>query len=158
MSLDPVQHRRLEALYYRYAELLDDGPLEAWPQLFTEQCDYRVLPRDNFDQGLPLAIIRCESRDMLADRVRSVQETIMHEPRYLRHQITNIRGAAQPQGGIDVAANYLVVEVLPDALPQMLSVGRYLSRVVEEGEELRFSDMQVVYDSVLVPNSIVYPL
>lgn len=158
MSLDATRQRRLEALYDRYAELLDDGPLDAWPDLFVEDCDYRVLPRDNYDQGLPIAIIRCESRGMLSDRVRSVQETIMHEPRYLRHQITNIRGTEQPDGGIDVVANYLVVEVLSDRLPQILSVGRYLSRVVEEDGTLRFARMQVVYDSVLVPNSIVYPL
>ncbi len=158
MSLDSARQRQLEALYDRYAELLDDGPLEDWPALFEEECDYRVIPRDNHDQGLPMAIIRCESRGMLMDRVRSVQETIMHEPRYLRHQITNIRGTGRADGGIDAVAHYLVVEVLPDRLPQILSVGRYLSRVVEDGGDLRFAGMRVVYDSVLVPNSIVYPL
>lgn len=158
MSLDATRQRMLEALFNRYAELLDDGPLETWPDLFMEDGDYRVIPRDNYDQGLPMAIIRCESRGMLADRVRAVQETIMHEPRYLRHQITNVRGTEQSDGGIDVVAHYLVVEVLADRLPQILSVGRYLSRVVEDDGKLRFAAMQVVYDSVLVPNSIVYPL
>ncbi len=158
MSLSMEQQRALEALHNQYGERLDDGPLETWPELFTEACDYRVIPRDNFDQGLPVAIIRCESRGMLMDRVRSVQETIMHEPRYLRHQITNVRGTARPDGGIDALASYLVVEVLPDQLPQILSVGRYLSEVVEDGGSLRFARMRVVYDSVLVPNSIVYPL
>lgn len=158
MSLDAEQQRRLEALYDLYGELLDDGPLEDWPELFTEDCTYLVVPRDNFDQDLPLAIIRCESRGMLADRVRSVQETIMFEPRYLRHQITNVRGKARDDGSIDVIANYLVIEVLPDELPKILSVGRYLDVVVEEEGELRFAEKWVVYDSVLVPNTIVYPL
>ena len=170
MSLDPDRQRRLTDLFDRYGALLDDGPLEAWPELFTEACDYRVIPRDNFDAGLPLAIMRCESRGMLMDRVHSVQETIMHEPRYLRHQITNVRGSAQDDGSINVAANYLVVEVLPDALPQILSVGRYLGRVVNEPPAsdtgsgtganggLVIQALTVVYDSVLVPNTIVYPL
>ncbi|MGD8418229.1 MAG: aromatic-ring-hydroxylating dioxygenase subunit beta [Pseudomonadales bacterium] len=158
MSLDYDRRRRLEALYDRYAELLDDGPLEAWPALFTESCTYLVQPRDNFDAGLPLAIMRCESRGMLMDRVRSVQETIMHEPRYLRHQITNIREQQRDTGELDVVASYLVVEVLPDELPRILSVGRYLDRVVEEGDDFLFAEKRVVYDSVLVPNTIVYPL
>jgi len=158
VSLDTERQRALEALYDQYAERLDDGPLDTWPDLFMEDCDYRVIPRDNFDEGLPVAIIRCESRGMLMDRVRSVQETIMYEPRYLRHQITNIRGTARPDGGIDTVANYLVVEVLPDRLPQILSVGRYLGEVAEAEGTLLFARMQVVYDSVLVPNSIVYPL
>jgi len=158
VSLDAAQQRRLEDLYDVYGQLLDDGPLEDWPALFTEDCSYLVVPRDNFEQDLPLAIIRCESRGMLVDRVRSVQETIMFEPRYLRHQITNIRGTVREDGGYDVVANYLVIEVLPDELPKILSVGRYLDVVVEEAGELCFAEKWVVYDSVLVPNTIVYPL
>lgn len=158
MRPDPLQQRRLEDLYDHYGALLDDGPLEDWPALFTEDCTYLVVPRDNFEQDLPLAIIRCESRGMLMDRVRSVQETIMFEPRYLRHQITNIRGTVREDGSFDVIANYLVIEVLPDELPKILSVGRYLDLVVEDAGELRFAEKWVVYDSVLVPNTIVYPL
>jgi len=158
VSLDPAQQRRLEELYALYGELLDDGPLEDWPALFTEDCSYLVVPRDNFEQDLPLAIIRCESRGMLEDRVRSVQETIMFEPRYLRHQITNIRGTVREDGGFDVLANYLVIEVLPDELPKILSVGRYLDIVVGAEDALRFAEQWVVYDSVLVPNPLVYPL
>jgi len=156
---DPAQQRELEELYDRYGQLLDDGPLADWPALFTEQCMYQILPRDNFDQGLPLAIMRCESRGMLRDRVRSVQETIMHEPRYLRHQITNVSARQLDAAGWEVIANYLVVEVLPDELPKILSVGRYLDRVVRDTDgALRFREKRVVYDSVLVPNTIVYPL
>ena len=159
MNPEPHLQLELEALYNRYAQLLDDGPLERWPDLFTEHCGYRVIPRDNYDAGLPLAIIRCDSRDMLRDRVRAVQETIMHEPRYLRHQITNISAAAGEPGELNVTANYLVTEVLQDELPKILSVGRYLDVLVrEEDGGLRYREKRVVYDSVLVPNTIVYPL
>ena len=37
-----VDRWRLEDLYADYARLLDDGPLEAWPGLFVEQCLYAV--------------------------------------------------------------------------------------------------------------------
>lgn len=159
MNLDPLQHRELEELYNRYGQLLDDGPLEEWPDLFTETCNYQIIPRDNFDEGLPLAIMRCESRGMLQDRVRSVQETIMYEPRYLRHQITNISASMQPSGALNVVANYLVIEVLLNELPKLLSVGRYLDTVVRDTDEmLRFMEKRVIYDSVMVPNTIVYPL
>lgn len=159
MSLDFAIQRELEDLYNRYARCLDDGPLDQWPELFTETCTYLVIPRDNFDQGLPLAIMRCESRGMLKDRVRSVQETIMHEPRYLRHQITNISATIRESGELDAQANYLVIEVLFDELPKILSVGRYLDVIVRDADGgLKFLEKRVVYDSVLVPNTIVYPL
>jgi len=150
---------QLEDLYTDYARLLDDGPLEEWPRLFLESCLYLAIPRDNFDAGLPLATLRCESRGMLADRVKAVQETIMYEPRYLRHQITQIRPHPRDDGRLDVTANYSVMEVLHDELPRILSVGRYLDIVAEDADgTLRFAEKRVVYDSVLVPNTIIYPL
>jgi len=150
---------QLEDLYADYARLLDDGPLEDWPALFLADCLYLAIPRDNFDAGLPLATLRCESRGMLADRVKAVQETIMYEPRYLRHQITQIRPRPRDDGRLDVTANYTVVEVLLDELPRLLSVGRYLDIVAEDGDGvLKFEEKRVVYDSVLVPNTIIYPL
>ena len=159
MSLDATQHRQLEALYIRYARLLDDGPLEEWPSLFTEECLYLVIPRDNFDQGLPMAIMRCESRGMLEDRVRAVQETIMYEPRYLRHQITNVEGVLTEEGHISATANYSVIEVLEGELPKILSVGRSLDRVAVTADgRLQFAEKRIVYDSVMVPNTIVYPI
>jgi salicylate 5-hydroxylase small subunit len=69
-----------------------------------------------------------------------------------------VSGAAEA-GRIAASANYLVVEVLADELPRILSVGRYLDvieRLPDEG--LLFAEKTVVYDSVLVPNTIVYPL
>lgn len=163
MSLGIEVRFEIEDLYARYATALDDGPLENWPELFTEKCLYLVIPRDNYDQGLPLAIMRCESRGMLMDRVHAVKETIMFEPRYLRHHITNIQGKACSSDDdietLAVTAHYSVIEVLHDELPKILSVGRYLDRVCRGADgSLRFEEKRVVYDSVLVPNTIVYPL
>jgi salicylate 5-hydroxylase small subunit len=154
-----VDRWRLEDLYADYARTLDDGPLQEWPGLFLEDCLYLAIPRDNFDAGLPLATLRCESRGMLMDRVRAVQETIMYEPRYLRHLISQIRPQARADGRWDVTAHYSVVEVLHDELPRILSAGRYLDIVAEDHDgALRFAEKRVVYDSVLVPNTLVYPL
>jgi len=159
MSLSPDLQREVEELYNAYASALDDGPLDAWPTLFTDPCMYLIVPRGNFDAGLPLAIMRCESHGMLEDRVRSVNETIVFEPRYLRHHITNISGHAYDDGKMDVIAHYSVIEVLPDELPRILSVGRYIDVIEREPDHaLKFAEKRVVYDSELVPNSIVYPL
>lgn len=156
MSFD--DWRALQKLYNDYATSLDDGPLENWPLLFTQECLYLVQPRDNYDEGLPVAGIRCESRAMLQDRVTAVNETIMYEPRYLRHLVTNIEAQDCTLDEFPVAANYSVIEVLPDELPKVLSVGRYIDKVVREDGVLRFRQKLVIYDSVLVPNSLIYPL
>jgi salicylate 5-hydroxylase small subunit len=159
MAIDVALQLEVEDLYSRYGALLDDGPLREWPDLFAEQCLYLLIPRDNYDRGLPLAIIRCESRAMLTDRIRAAQETIMHEPRYLRHQITNVRVTNVAGARFDATAHFSVMEVLPDELPRILAVGRYIDVVQRRSDgALEFSEKRCVYDSVLVPNTIVYPL
>ena len=148
----------IEGLYTAYAAMLDDDDLDAWPDLFTEDCLYQVIPRDNFDRDLPLALIRCESRAMLRDRVTAVRETTMFEPRYVRHLISNIRVSPETDGVIEAQANYAVFETMTDAYTRVFNVGRYLDKLVREDGRLLFSEKRCVYDSVLVPNSIIYPI
>ena len=148
----------IEDLYTAYAATLDDDDLDDWPDLFTEDCLYQVIPRDNFDRDLPLALIRCESRAMLRDRVTAVRETTMFEPRYVRHLISNIRVSPEADGVIEAQANYAVFETMTDAYTRVFNVGRYLDKLVREDGRLLFSEKRCVYDSVLVPNSIIYPI
>jgi anthranilate 1,2-dioxygenase small subunit len=157
---DPARiHFELTQLYARYAAALDDGPLSAWPQLFAEQCLYQIMPRDNYELGLPIAIMRCESRAMLEDRVTAVDETMMFEPRYLRHHITDILLGEYAAPELAARAHFSVVEVLPDELPRIAIAGVYRDRL-RRGRDgsWQFVEKLCVYDSVLVPNSIVYPV
>jgi anthranilate 1,2-dioxygenase small subunit len=155
----PSLQYALEELNARYAEALDDGPLEAWPELFTEECLYLIIPRENEQLGLPLAIMRCESRDMLRDRVTAVRETMMYEPRYTRHHVTNLRIRERREDEVIATANFSVLEVLPDELPRILICGRYVDRLRRDADgEWRFAARRCVYDSTLVPNSIIYPV
>lgn len=50
-----------------------------------------MIPRENYDRGLPLVVMRCESKGMLQDRVYAIRETLMYEPRYVRHVISGVR-------------------------------------------------------------------
>ena len=159
MNADLQLQRELEELNAVYAEALDDGPLERWPELFTEHCLYQIIPRENEQLGLPLAIMRCESRDMLKDRVTAIRETMMYEPRYLRHHVTNLRVRDRDGARVDAVANFSVIEVLPDELPRILICGRYLDWIVRDVDGAwRFGQRRCVYDSTLVPNSIIYPV
>ena len=151
----------LEALHAEYAHVLDDGELERWPTLFTEDCFYQIISRENYDQNLPLAAIRCESRGMLEDRVTAVRETYLFEPRYLRHvigppRIEDSQGA--PGDVIHATTSYAVFETLPDATTQVFNVGRYLDEIVPVDGALRFARKACVFDSDLILNSLVYPI
>ena len=157
--VSPLELRyEIEELLAEYAAVLDAVDLERWPEFFTDQCFYEVIPRENYDRGLPLALMRCESKGMLRDRVTAIRDTMMYEPRYLRHVISGIRVTGQTPEGIAVEANYAVFETPVDALTHVFNVGRYLDRIVREAGRLKFAEKHCVFDSLLVPNSLIYPI
>ena len=154
---DAALRFEIEDLYAEYADVLDMEDLERWPELFVEDAFYDVIPRENYERDMPLAIMRCESRAMMQDRVRAICETLTFEPRYVRHLISSFRIAENGDGKIDVTANYAVIETLPDELTKVLNAGRYVDMLVHKDGKLRFKQKRCVYDSSIVPNSLVYP-
>ena len=158
MSISLELRLEVQDLMTEYCHTLDDGDLARWPLLFTEACFYQVIPRENHDQGLPLATIRCESRGMLEDRVMAIRETYMFEPRYLRHLTSGLRITAHENGIISATSNYAVFETLQSEYTRVFNVGRYLDEIVRDDDRLRFRQRSCVFDSELVPNSIVYPI
>jgi len=141
-----------------YCHVLDDGELDDWPLLFTEDCFYEVIPRENHDQGLPLATIRCESRGMLQDRIMAIRDTYMFEPRYMRHINSGLRITGEKDGVVSAQSSYAVFETLTSEYTRVFNVGRYLDEIVRDDGRLRFRRRSCVFDSELVPNSIVYPI
>jgi anthranilate 1,2-dioxygenase small subunit len=159
MSTDPRELRyEVEELYYEYVECLDDEEFERWPELFVEDCLYKIIPRENFERDLPIALMRCESKGMLKDRVTTVRETSVYAPRALRHLLSNIRIKGSDNGRLRVQANYAVLETLSDAETRVFNTGKYIDLVVREGGRLKFKEKLCVFDSLLVPGSLIYPI
>ena len=148
----------LEALYAEYAGCLDELRLEEWPDFFTEKCVYKIVPRENFERGLPLATWLCESKGYLQDRVVGIRKTLVHAPRTIRRLITGIRSLGWQGGTLEVRANYAAFETLPDELTRVFNVGQYRDKLVVEAGALKFAEKICVFDSELVPNSLIYPL
>jgi 3-phenylpropionate/cinnamic acid dioxygenase small subunit len=148
----------IDALYADYAEALDDNALERWPDLFVEDCLYKVVPRENWDRGLPIALMLCESKGMLRDRVTAVRNTAVFAPRTFRHLIGQFRIKEETPERLRVTANYVVFQTLVDDLTRIQNAGKYVDLVVNTPEGLRFKEKICVFDSVLVPNSLIYPI
>jgi salicylate 5-hydroxylase small subunit len=148
----------IQSLYADYAAALDARELARWPEFFTEDGIYRLQSRENFDRGLPLAIMAFESRGMLKDRVFGAVETIYHDPYSQRHVVGAPRLLAHDGEGWRCETNYVVIRTKRDAMPEILSVGRTLDRIVATAEGLRFAERRVIFDNDLIPNSIIDPL
>ncbi len=156
--LDFPTYQQLLALYADYAAALDNGDWDQWPEFFTEDCVYRVQPRENHERGLPLATLAFESKGMLKDRVYGATETIFHDPYYQRHVVGVPRILADDGERIRAEANYAVFRTKPDALTTVFNVGRYLDTIVRTGDGLKFAARLCVFDSELIPNSLIYPI
>ena len=148
----------LEALYAEYVACLDDERFEAWPEFFTDDAVYRIIPRENFERGLPLATLHCESKGYLKDRVVAIRQTAVYAPRYIRRLVTNLRVLGWKGGRLEVRANYAAFETLRDELTRAFSVGRCHDKLVVVDGSLRFKEKLVIFDSELIPNSLIYPL
>jgi salicylate 5-hydroxylase small subunit len=145
-------------LYDDYAAHLDAGDYDAWLGLFTEEATYTATARENIERGLPLATIRCDSRAMLADRLDALVSTQFFVRRITRHMITAIRPLDHEDGALTTTANFVVVETIVDEPSRVHSAGSYEDRVVHTDAGLRFAVKLAVYDSPLVPTSLIVPL
>jgi len=157
-SISPDERLAIEDLYAEYAAVLDDQRFEEWPDLFTDDCTYKIVPRENYDRGLPLATLAFESKGMLRDRVYGVTQTLFHEPYYQRHLVSGFLMRRLTGDAYAVRANYLVVRTKAGALSELYSAGRYADVVVRDAGRLLFKEKLCIFDSELIPNSMIYPL
>jgi salicylate 5-hydroxylase small subunit len=148
----------LGQLYANYASAVSSGEWELWPDFFTDDCTYRLQPRENFDRGFPLATLSFESKGMLKDRVYGIRETLFHDPYYQRHVVGAPVVRKAEADRFECEANYAVFRTKLSELSSVFNVGRYIDVVVRTEAGLKFSSRLVVYDSEMIPNSIIYPL
>jgi salicylate 5-hydroxylase small subunit len=144
--------------YALYASIVDSADWDRWPEQFTEDCVYRVQPRENHERNLPLATLAFTSRGMLLDRVFSIKESLFHDPYYQRHIIGNpVVLRAGPEQW-ECEANYAVFRTKLSDTTTVFNVGRSFDTIVRTESGLRFSRRECIYDSEMIPNSIIYPI
>jgi salicylate 5-hydroxylase small subunit len=148
----------IEDLYARYSACVDSGSLADWPDFFIDDCVYRVIPRENFERGLPLATLSFESKGMLRDRVYGVTQTLFHQPYYQRHIVSGLRILGEEGGTVRCEANYLVIRTKLSEPSEVFNAGRYLDKIVRTEGGLKFAERLCVFDSELIANSIIYPI
>lgn len=148
---------RIEALNTRYIRAIDDDKLEAWPALFTDPCLYKIVTRENFDRGLPLAVMECASRGMLIDRVTGYRRVNIFEPQRYTHLLSGL--AIEPVDAEHFACrqNYLVLRTTVTGETAIFSAGTYLDRVVLR-EDAQLEERIVVQESRRVDTLLVIPL
>ncbi len=148
----------LHMLQDRYINTLDNDRLEAWPTLFTEDCLYEIVPKENADMGLPIGIIFCNNRRMLRDRVVSLRNANIFEEHSYRHMTSGLCVMAQKDGVIETESNYVVIQTRTNGESGVYQAGKYYDKVVRTEEGLQYQSKRVIYDTSRVQTLLATPI
>jgi len=156
-DVTPELYLRVTQLLETYGRLIDEDRLEAWAELFTPDCRYEIISRENRDQGLPLSLMLCDSRDMLDDRIYSLRNANI----FNIHSDCHVLGPARVEpdaAGLGVSAAYSLFQTNQGGETRLFSVGRYHFRLIERDGTLMIQSAQVVVDTGAILTLLATPI
>ena len=140
-----------------YALAIDDGELERWPEFFANDCLYKIIAKENFESGLPLGLLLCDSKGMLQDRMEAFSKLNVFGPRSWRHMLGAVQ-AFKFDDEISARTSFVIFETLAGEDTHILCAGEYRDIIIREEDTLKFRERLCVYDTTMIPNSIVRPI
>ncbi|KJK18151.1 dioxygenase [Burkholderiaceae bacterium 16] len=162
-KLEPARAQALrmeiDAFHAEYCAVLDAGLVESWPDFFTEDCIYRITARENVELGMPVGLVYAEGRGMMHDRAVAIARTQMFAPRHMLHLVTNTRVTEETAyGEIHAQASFLLLQTLVEGPTTIHMAGTYHDRFSRTQGKLLLAERQVVYDTTIIANDLVYPV
>jgi anthranilate 1,2-dioxygenase small subunit len=148
----------VQELLADYGGLIDLGRYDDWLALFAAECRYAVVPRENHDHGLPAALILCDSRGMLEDRIMALREANKFNIHIDRHLIGLPRLLPERDGAIDIEAPFAVYQTDQEGETRLFAAGLYRDRLQRMPAGLRIADKLVLLDTAAVPTLLATPL
>jgi anthranilate 1,2-dioxygenase small subunit len=154
MSIDILSACELLADYGFYA---DGAQYDDWLKLFAKKCSYKVIPKENFDRGFPAGLIYCDSREMLEDRIRSLQVVSKYNIHTDRHLI-GIPRVKNGSSEIHVEAPFSVYQTEQEGDTRLFATGLYRDRLNWDGKSLKIVEKTVILDTFAVPSLLATPI
>jgi anthranilate 1,2-dioxygenase small subunit len=151
-------HAAIARLNLDYAIAIDEDRLEDWPGFFVEQCLYRIVARRDYELGRPGALLVCDSKGMLLDRVSAVRRVNVFEPHRYRHILGPTKIVKEAGGRFETYTSYLVVRTTQNSPMVLFSAGSYRDEVVFEGAAPKLRARTVVLDSETIDTLLSLPI
>ena len=158
MNVSSETRNILTALMAEYAMAIDEDRLEDWVELFDERCDYRVVTRENVEQGLPNVLMWCDNKDMLRDRVDSYRNVNEYNLHYDRHVLGPLRFTGENDGLWSFDVSYSLFQTTLEGESRLFSVGRYAVEAVVDKEKVLLRAVKVIADTGQIPSLLATPI
>jgi 3-phenylpropionate/cinnamic acid dioxygenase small subunit len=149
----------IDALQVKYVNALDAHDMQEWLDCFDREASYTCIPRENAEQGLPLALMMDDCYERLLDRVNYVTQVWAgtFEDYATRHFVQRLR--CRDAGNLYASNfNFMVVYTSAAGASEVLVSGQYQDEVVVDGTEAKFRSKTAVLDTIVLPRYLVYPL
>ena len=150
-----IDHAAVYDLFAEYGALIDMAKFDEWLDLFAEECRYRIIPRENLDRGLLAALVFCDSRAMLEDRVRALREANKYNIHIDRHIVGLPRIF---DDGLMVEAAFAVFQTDQEGETRLFATGLYRDRLEPVGQHLKIRDKLILLDTFAIPTLLATPL
>ncbi len=150
-----IEHAAVYDLFAEYGAMIDMAKFDEWLDLFAEECRHQIIPRENFDRGLPAALVFCDSRAVLEDRIRALREANKYNIHTDRHLIGLPRIF---DDGFAAEAPFAVYQTDQEGETRLFATGLYRDRLMPVGSRLRIRDKLVLLDTFAVPTLLATPL
>ena len=148
----------LAAFQDKYVANLDSDRIEDWPGMFTEDCLYVIISRENEEQGLPAPVIYCDNARMLRDRVVALRNANIYEKPQYRHCLSGMQWTQADDGSYAMETSYVVINTSQEGTSTVYQAGRYVDQVVRTENGLRFRSKRCIYDTLRVQTLLAYPI
>ena len=155
---DPIIRQQVEDLLIDYVHAVDDFELDRWPNFFTEDGIYQIIPRESYDQNLPLGIMFCDGRGMMVDRILALETANIFEPHTNSHIIGRPKLSLNDDDTINARSNFNITRTMQDGRMEIYATGKYIDVITLAGDKPLFQDRRVVLESRRVDILLVYPL
>jgi anthranilate 1,2-dioxygenase small subunit len=158
LKVPPEVREAMTALMAEYAMLIDENRLEDWVELFDEACDYKVITRENVEQGLPNVLMWCDNKNMLRDRVESYRHVNLYNLHYDRHVLGPLHFTGQDGAIWKFDVSYSLFQTELEGASRLFSVGKYRVEALVDRDDARLRSIVVVADTGLVPSLLATPV
>jgi anthranilate 1,2-dioxygenase small subunit len=155
---DITLRHELRDLENRYIRTIDDDRLEEWPDFFTDDATYEILPRENVRQGKPAGIMHCFGKGMMRDRIVSLRKANIFEAQTYRHFVSGHEIVSCSDDHVVARSNYLVIRTLSDLNAEVFQVGCYEDEIVRTADGWRYSNKRAIFENARVHTLLVIPV
>jgi 3-phenylpropionate/cinnamic acid dioxygenase small subunit len=142
----PVDEREIEKFLYNEARLLDNGKLDEWLSLFTDDAIYWVPANADDINPLVHVSIIYDDRERMQDRVWSIQSGVrwsQDPPSRIRHLISNVEVLEEKEDEVTVSSNFAAFEIRRAIYGARYFVGRYEHRLRREDGSWRVASKKI---------------